>query len=88
MARAADSPRKLRCDFPAPVPFLFPNPGGKSEPSHLLANLTDPAGSMLVQVQGWIVIGLLVLIMLGIVGLGAEIKTLPYLWRTSAEEIR
>jgi hypothetical protein len=38
--------------------------------------------------QGWIVIGLLVLIMLGIVGLGAEIKTLPYLWRTSAEEIR
>jgi uncharacterized BrkB/YihY/UPF0761 family membrane protein len=38
--------------------------------------------------QGWIVIGLLVLIVLGIVGLGAEIKALPYLWRTSAEEIR
>jgi hypothetical protein len=38
--------------------------------------------------QGWIVIGLLVLMMLGIVGLGAEIKFLPYLWRTSAEEIR
>ena len=38
--------------------------------------------------QGWIVIGLLVLIMLGIVGLGAEIKYLPYLWRTAAEEIR
>ena len=38
--------------------------------------------------QGWIVIGLLVLITLGIVGLGAEIKNLPYLWRTSAEEIR
>jgi len=37
--------------------------------------------------QGWIVIGLLVLIMLGIVGLGAEIKDLPYLWRTSAETI-
>jgi hypothetical protein len=34
--------------------------------------------------QGWIVIGLLVLIMLGIVGLGAEIKDLPYLWRTDA----
>ncbi len=32
--------------------------------------------------QGWIVIGLLVLILLGIVGLGAEIKDLPYLWRT------
>jgi hypothetical protein len=32
--------------------------------------------------QGWIVIGLLVLIMLGIVGLGAEIKYLPYVWRT------
>ena len=30
--------------------------------------------------QGWIVIGLLVLILLGIVGIGAEI--LPYLWRT------
>jgi hypothetical protein len=38
--------------------------------------------------QGWIVIGLLVLIVLGIVGLGAEIQVLPYLWRTSAEEIR
>jgi hypothetical protein len=38
--------------------------------------------------QGWIVIGLLVLIVLGIVGLGAEIKDLPYLWRTSAETIR
>ena len=37
--------------------------------------------------QGWIVIGLLVLIMLGIVGLGA-IQALPYLWRTSAEEIK
>jgi hypothetical protein len=32
--------------------------------------------------QGWIVIGLLVLIMLGIVGIGVEIKDLPYLWRT------
>jgi hypothetical protein len=38
--------------------------------------------------QGWIVIGLLVLITLGIVGIGAELKVLPYLWRTSAEEIR
>jgi len=28
--------------------------------------------------QGWIVIGLLVLIMLGIVGIGAEIKELAY----------
>jgi hypothetical protein len=34
--------------------------------------------------QGWIVIGLLVLIVLGIVGLGAEIKELPYVWRTDA----
>ena len=32
--------------------------------------------------QGWIVIGLLVLIILGIVGLGAEIENLPYVWRT------
>jgi hypothetical protein len=38
--------------------------------------------------QGWIVIGLLVLITLGMVGIGAELKDLPYLWRTSAEEIR
>jgi hypothetical protein len=34
--------------------------------------------------QGWIVIGLLVLIMFAIVGLGAEIQALPYLWRTAA----
>jgi hypothetical protein len=27
------------------------------------------------------VIGLLVLILLGIVGIGAELKILPYLWR-------
>jgi hypothetical protein len=32
--------------------------------------------------QGWIVIGLLVLIILGIVGIGAELQSLPYLWRT------
>ena len=32
--------------------------------------------------QGWILIGLLMLIMLGIVGIGVEIKDLPYLWRT------
>jgi hypothetical protein len=38
--------------------------------------------------QGWIVIGLLVLIVLGIVGLGAELQVLPYLWRTSAEQIK
>jgi hypothetical protein len=38
--------------------------------------------------QGWIVIGLLVLITVGIVGLGAEIKALPYLWRTPASEIQ
>jgi hypothetical protein len=30
--------------------------------------------------QGWIVIGLLVLILLGIVAIGAEIEFLPYLW--------
>jgi hypothetical protein len=35
--------------------------------------------------QGWIVIGLLVLIVLGIVGLGAEIKELPYVWRTDTQ---
>jgi hypothetical protein len=38
--------------------------------------------------QGWIVIGLLVLITLGIVGIGAELEALPYLWRTSAEGIK
>jgi hypothetical protein len=32
--------------------------------------------------QGWIVIGLLVLIMVGIVGLGLEIEYLPFVWRT------
>jgi len=32
--------------------------------------------------QGWIVIVLLVLIMLGIVGIGAAIEGLPWLWRT------
>ena len=32
--------------------------------------------------QGWIVIGLLVLIVLGIVGIGAEIEGLLWLWRT------
>ena len=32
--------------------------------------------------QGWIVIGLLVLIILGAVGIGAELQALPYLWRT------
>ena len=32
--------------------------------------------------QGWIVIGLLVLIVLGIVSIGAEIEGLPWLWRT------
>ena len=32
--------------------------------------------------QGWIVIGLLVLIVLGLVGIGAEIGYLPYVWRT------
>ncbi len=34
------------------------------------------------ELQGWIVIGLLVLITLGIVGIGAEIEALPWLWRT------
>jgi hypothetical protein len=37
--------------------------------------------------QGWIVIGLLVLIMLGIVGIGAELEALPYLWRAAAGAI-
>ena len=32
--------------------------------------------------QSWIVIGLLVLIVLGIVGIGAEIEALPWVWRT------
>ena len=39
-------------------------------------------GSNMTALQGWIVIGLLVLIVLGIVGIGAEIQSLPYLWRT------
>ncbi len=37
--------------------------------------------------QGWIVIGLLVLITLAIIGLGAEIKYLPYVWRTHDVEM-
>jgi hypothetical protein len=32
--------------------------------------------------QGWVVIGLLVLIVLGIVGIGVEIEALPWVWRT------
>jgi hypothetical protein len=53
----------------------------------------EPAPSIrrelnMTSLQGWIVIGLLVLIVLGIVGLGAEIQALPYLWRTSASEIK
>jgi hypothetical protein len=36
------------------------------------------------RLQGWIVIGLLVLILFGIVGVGVEIKALPYLWRGDA----
>jgi hypothetical protein len=31
--------------------------------------------------QGWIVIGLLVLIVLGMVSIGAELEALPWLWR-------
>lgn len=38
-------------------------------------------------IQGWIVIGLLVLIVLGAVELGAELKDLPYVWQTPAEAI-
>ena len=38
--------------------------------------------------QGWIVIGLLVLIVIGIVGLAAELQALPYLWRATAEAIQ
>jgi hypothetical protein len=38
--------------------------------------------------QGWIVIGLLVLIVAGIVGLAAELQAVPYLWRASAELIK
>jgi hypothetical protein len=37
--------------------------------------------------QGWIVIGLLVLITLGLVGLAAEMQDLPYLWRTDAPHL-
>ena len=44
-------------------------------------NMTGPRRLAL---QGWIVIGLLVLILLGIVGLGVEIKVVPYLWRGDA----
>jgi hypothetical protein len=33
------------------------------------------------------VIGLLVLILLGIVGIGVEMKFLPYLWRADAPSV-
>jgi hypothetical protein len=45
-------------------------------------------GLNMTALQGWIVIGLLVLIVLGIVGIGAELKVLPYLWRAAAEAIQ
>jgi hypothetical protein len=48
----------------------------------------DVTGPRRLALQGWIVIGLLVLIVLGIVGLGAEIKDLPYLWQIPASEIK
>jgi hypothetical protein len=41
-------------------------------------------GARRLALQGWVVIGLLVLILLGIVGVGVEIKALPYLWRGDA----
>ena len=44
-------------------------------------SIRDGAKTM-TALQGWIVIGLLVLILLGIIGLGAEIEYLPYVWRT------
>ena len=44
-------------------------------------NVTGPRRLAL---QGWIVIGLLVLILLGIVGVGVEMKVVPYLWRGDA----
>jgi hypothetical protein len=44
-------------------------------------NMTGPRRLAL---QGWVVIGLLVLILLGIVGVGVEIKVVPYLWRGDA----
>ena len=36
------------------------------------------------RLQGWIVIALLVLIILGMIGIGVELQALQYLWRTSA----
>jgi hypothetical protein len=45
-------------------------------------------GPNMTALQGWIVIGLLVLIVAGIVGLAAELQALPYLWRASAELIK
>jgi hypothetical protein len=50
------------------------------------ASTINSEGSLnMTALQGWIVIGLLVLITLGIVGIAAELEALPYLWRTSAE---
>jgi hypothetical protein len=61
----------LRGPAPVPGPLFFSKE----------LNMTGPRRLAL---QGWIVIGLLVLILLGIVGLGVEIKALPYLWRADA----
>jgi hypothetical protein len=50
------------------------------------ASTINSEGSLnMTALQGWIVIGLLVLITLGIVGIAVELEALPYLWRTSAE---
>jgi hypothetical protein len=59
-----------------------------SLPRYLSASTINSKELNMTALQGWIVIGLLVLIMLGIVGLGAEIQDLPYLWRTPASEIK
>ncbi len=73
---ATYNPQGPRCQF-AP----FRRPGLPNAELSYRASIRDGAETM-TALQGWIVIGLLVLITLGIIGLGAEIEYLPYVWRT------
>jgi hypothetical protein len=63
--------------FPPPWSKRFP-----AQQSNRVDRLVFVKELNMTALQGWIVIGLLVLIMLGIVGIGAEIEYLPYVWRT------
>src|SRR5215471_18545575 len=70
------------------IACYFESSGGLLNSSRQFSVSSIRRGLNMTALQGWIVIGLLVLIMLGIVGIGAELKALPYLWRAAAEAIQ